>query len=144
MYPPFRASWQMAVGPCMAFPLPPLKFRTAGFPQYGFKSAFGRDLRCRRTHAGGLYAAMSLVTRLTVQPRGAIAALCRRWKDSLADASDPEALGSPVGCSVPQGQCLLWPHPRLWFPPDALWSSAAGLCLAELPPLQPETRDSPI
>jgi hypothetical protein len=27
------------------FPPPPLKFRTAGFPQYGFKQEFNRDLR---------------------------------------------------------------------------------------------------
>jgi hypothetical protein len=27
------------------FPLPPLKFRTVGFPQYGFKQALRRDLR---------------------------------------------------------------------------------------------------
>jgi hypothetical protein len=26
------------------FPPPPLKFRTAGFPQYGFKLDFNRDL----------------------------------------------------------------------------------------------------
>jgi len=32
-------------------PLPPLKFRTAGFPQYGFKPAFPRDLRRRRRAA---------------------------------------------------------------------------------------------
>ena len=29
------------------FPLPPLKFRTAGFPQYGFKWTVNRDLRPR-------------------------------------------------------------------------------------------------
>jgi hypothetical protein len=27
------------------FPPPPLKFRTAGFPQYGFKQEFQDDLR---------------------------------------------------------------------------------------------------
>ena len=27
------------------FPLPPLKFRTAGFPQYGFKWTVNSDLR---------------------------------------------------------------------------------------------------
>jgi hypothetical protein len=27
------------------FSPPPLKFRTAGFPQYGFKQEFDRDLR---------------------------------------------------------------------------------------------------
>ena len=30
--------------------------------------------------------------------------------------SRPEALGSPAGYVVPPGQCLLWPHPRLWSP----------------------------
>ena len=34
MYPPFRASWQTVIRPSTSFPLPPLKFRTAGFPQY--------------------------------------------------------------------------------------------------------------
>jgi hypothetical protein len=39
-FQPFRASWQMAIRPFTPFPPPPLKFRTAGFPQYGFKRAF--------------------------------------------------------------------------------------------------------
>ena len=38
MYPPFRAAWQMTTTPCITFPAPSLKFRTAGFPQYGFKA----------------------------------------------------------------------------------------------------------
>src|SRR6267142_2008725 len=37
MFLPFRASWQMVIRPCMPFPPPPLRFRTAGFPQYGSK-----------------------------------------------------------------------------------------------------------
>ncbi len=37
VYPPFGASWQMAAGPCDTFPQTSLKFRTAGFPRYGFK-----------------------------------------------------------------------------------------------------------
>lgn len=39
------------------FPPPPLKFRTAGFPQYGFKLEFGRNLRQGITP--NLYAARS-------------------------------------------------------------------------------------
>jgi len=31
--------------PGFGFPLPPLKFRTAGFPQYGFKWTVNGDLR---------------------------------------------------------------------------------------------------
>jgi len=29
----------------LTFPVPPLKFRTVGFPQYGFKRNIHRDLR---------------------------------------------------------------------------------------------------
>jgi hypothetical protein len=32
----------------LAFPAPPLKFRTVGFPQYGFKREFNQDLHPRR------------------------------------------------------------------------------------------------
>src|SRR6058998_1316286 len=32
MYLPFRASWQTVIRPSTSFPLPPLKFRTVGFP----------------------------------------------------------------------------------------------------------------
>jgi len=35
----------MAIRPFTPFPPPPLKFRTAGFPQYGFKQALSSDLR---------------------------------------------------------------------------------------------------
>src|SRR5436189_1886099 len=31
----------------LVFPSPPLKFRTSGFPQYGFKRGVGCDLRPR-------------------------------------------------------------------------------------------------
>jgi hypothetical protein len=41
---PFRASSQMAIRPFTPSPPPPLKFRTAGFPQYGFKRAVSGDL----------------------------------------------------------------------------------------------------
>ena len=45
MYLPFRASWQRVIRPSKSFPPPPLKFRTAGFPQYGFKQAVRSALR---------------------------------------------------------------------------------------------------
>ena len=45
MYRPFPASWQIATSPCNTFPPPSLKFRTSGFPQYGFKLEFNHDLR---------------------------------------------------------------------------------------------------
>ena len=50
VYPLFRAAWQITAKPCITFPAPPLKFRTAGFPQYGYKAglsdgAFPRTTR---------------------------------------------------------------------------------------------------
>jgi hypothetical protein len=123
----------------MTFPSPPLKFRTVGFPQYGFKSELSHDLRRRRTHANILYAAKSPFDRLPrVASSEASAAPRRRRRDRLADTSDPEALGSPAGCSVPQGHRLLWPHPRLWPPPDALCIGRRVFAA------RPATRDSPI
>jgi len=50
MYPLFPVSYLKAKPkPCITFPAPPLKFRTSGFPQYGFKLEFGCDLR-RKEH----------------------------------------------------------------------------------------------
>lgn len=67
----------------------------------------------------------------TLAPRGAIAALSRRREASGSpEPSGPEALGSPAGCIVPSGRCLLWPHPRLQFSLIDLWFSSMGLCLA--------------
>ena len=39
-YPPFRASWQTALGSCRRFLHPLYSCRTAGFPQYGWKPAW--------------------------------------------------------------------------------------------------------
>jgi hypothetical protein len=47
MCPLFRAAWQMATKPCVTSPAPSLKFRTAGFPQYGFKAGIS-DGACLR------------------------------------------------------------------------------------------------
>jgi len=44
----------MVTGPCILFPQAPLKFHTAGFPQYGFKPALGRHLR-RRAHTASFW-----------------------------------------------------------------------------------------
>ncbi len=48
MYPPFPAAWHKTIRPCITFPAPPLKFRTSGFPQYGFKLEFNHDLQSAR------------------------------------------------------------------------------------------------
>ena len=47
----------MAARPCITFPLPPLKFRTAGFPRYGFKPA-PAPATFTSARAAGLYAVL--------------------------------------------------------------------------------------
>ena len=42
---PSREGVPGGLGQSFGFPLPPLKFRTAGFPQYGFKWTVNGDLR---------------------------------------------------------------------------------------------------
>jgi hypothetical protein len=44
-FSPFERRGKMAIRPFTPFPPPPLKFRTAGFPQYGFKQAVRGTLR---------------------------------------------------------------------------------------------------
>ena len=48
--------------------------------------------------------------------------------------SRPEALGSPSGCVVRRGPCLLWPHPSHSRPPGGLFPSFAGRCGREWVP----------
>jgi len=50
MFQPFRASWQMVIRPSIPFPPPPLRFRTASFPQYGSKRAVERPPSPARPH----------------------------------------------------------------------------------------------
>ncbi len=38
----------MVTRPYITFPAPPLKFRTAGFPQYGFKLEFNHNLQWQK------------------------------------------------------------------------------------------------
>jgi hypothetical protein len=90
--------------------MPPLKFRTAGFPQYGFKLEFDSDLRPKT------YTLPEAPVSETGSPFGHF------WRPPLAERSSPEALGSPAGYGVPPDHSLLWPHPshsrapvRLWF-----------------------------
>jgi hypothetical protein len=49
------------------------------------------------------------------------------------------ALGSPMGCIVPQDLRWLWPYPRLCSPPSGLSIMSAGPCA-----LAPARRGSPI
>ena len=133
LYPPFGASWQMGIRPCITFPSPPLKFRTAGFPQYGFKPVvINGNLHPSR----GLYAAQASPVPIHSSPEGkrrTVSAL--RWNPS--QRTGPEALGSASGFIVPSRHRLLWPHPRFWILPAAYCSSSAGSV-----PRRPEPRRS--
>ena len=98
------------------FPRPPLKFRTAGFPQYGFKRAVNGALR---------HLAMTLTPS---QWRSRPCAFCfrspacaGRHPRLLTPPTRPVALGSASGCSVRRPHRLLWPHPSFCTPPPASW-----------------------
>ena len=111
----------MATRPCIAFPAPPLKFRTSGFPQYGFKLEFNLDLHWQIAGLSSrpAYATtLSVYTRLQPTYQAPVASqyethsyIC--FGALLPRLSSPETLGSPVGSVVPPGLCLLWSHPRL-------------------------------
>ena len=106
--PGFVANGRQA---CITFPLPSPQFRTVGFPQYGYKPESGRDLR-RDGNSRQLIRGPS-----PLDPPKRPGRLRVRRRRRPMGVSDPEALGSPAGCSVPPGHRLLWPHPRLWASP---------------------------
>lgn len=106
-----------ALGP-LVFPPPPLKFRTAGFPQYGFK----RDIR----------ATTFAEPKARLIP-GASPGPCPPWPRRACvplgggrspERSRPEALGSSAGYVVPPGPGLLRPHVPLSAPLSGLFSSS--------------------
>jgi len=120
----------------LSFPPPPLKFRTAGFPQYGFKRAVSSDLRGSRH----LYAATVEISSVRVLFRSR--ACARRHSRLLTPLARPVALGSASGCSVRQPRRLLWPHPSFCHsPPVSLlcrwpsdWQKFPNLlCLSLIP-----------
>ena len=117
------------------FPRPPLKFRTASFPQYGFKRTFKPATFVMTDGLSAVHIRLpaSLVPWLSVRTRplvrflGCSLSWCLRTLP-LAESCDsighdgsqpphvrPEALGSPEGYAVLPGHRLLWPHPSLWI-----------------------------
>ncbi len=113
--------------PCTTFPAPPLKFRTLGFPLYGFKLEFSCDLRWTpprfkyeaymHPEDANLYATKA-ENLCPCGPKG---------HDSgtrYFQRSSPEALDSPLRYVVAMGHRLLWPHPRLSALTYALFSSS--------------------
>ena len=112
----------------IVFSPPPLKFRTAGFPQYGFKPAVGGNLRPGGRRLRGLYAAQALPAPAEVAPpfRGGNRRSVSALRRGPSGPTGPEALGSASGYAVPSRHRLLRPHPRLSAPPGVLSSSSAG------------------
>ena len=112
------------------FPAHPLKFRTAGFPQYGFKQEFNRDLqrlsppytrpqlRSRRKKVGP----SPLLELSPIRPLFA----------SRLRPPPPEALGSEAGYIVPPPLRLLRPHPPRSTAPPFSFIMTVGL-VAQVP-----------
>ena len=97
-----------ALGPSV-FPPRSLKFRTAGFPKYGFKRKLHGDLR--RTSRFGLYAAKVRESWGTVTgPQGA-SITARGPRQTRTIPSRGPWL--PSGLCCPPDHRLLWPHPSL-------------------------------
>ena len=107
-FSPFERRGKMAIRPFTPFPPPPLKFRTAGFPQYGFKRAVSSDLHGSRH----LYAATVEISPM--RGHSVVGLSSKRHAPSMTRHSRPVALGSASGYSVRQPHRLLWPHPSLW------------------------------
>ena len=91
----------------------PLKFRTVGFPQYGFK----------RASAVNLHRQPELPTYMTVTPASFSSATCcpvimtfvpSERASCRVRPARPVALGSATGYSVRLPHRLLWPHLSLW------------------------------
>ena len=90
-----------------SFPPPPLKFRTAGFPQYGFKLAPATATFAPRAYRPPL----RLLSECGVW---SVVGLRQAAPHPSDRATSPVALGSPTGYSVRPAHRLLWPHPSLW------------------------------
>lgn len=101
-----------------SFPLLPLKFRTAGFPQYGFKRAVSRALR----HLSGALTRPQWRS-LPCALNSVVGHSPKRHARLLTPPTRPGALGSASGSSVRQPLRLLWPHPSFCPPPPV-----SGLC----------------
>src|SRR5258705_1680514 len=101
----------MVIRPFMSFPLPPLKFRTVGFPQYGFKQA----VRSALHHRGDFDVSTVAFSPVRVLFRSRTCV--RRHSRFLTPHTCPVALGSANGCIVRRPLRLLWPHPSFCLPP---------------------------
>ena len=112
------------------FPTPPLKFRTSGFPQYGFKLELHRNLRHRQHNLNARYIYITLtMTYMRLKPWSlSLLPLRTIFRFYCNDLSSPETLGSPVGYVVLLSLRLLWSHPRLSFLLLPYFLRPASLC----------------
>src|SRR5713226_4769696 len=92
------------------FPSPPLKFRTAGFPQYGFKREVDADLRGENKST---YTTPKSAATNPCGPEGHV--IGSAWR--TLSSRGPWLTGGYV---VRRDQCLLWPHPSHSSPPKRL------------------------
>src|SRR5258708_34275585 len=103
------------------FPPPPLKFRTAGFPQYGFKLDISQgDLRqsiarplAPDTHLHRTTADLSAITR---PPQPPLWSFRTRLRAPVQERSAPAALGAPPRWGFLPGRRFLLPPPSAVAP----------------------------
>src|SRR5215218_892087 len=115
MYQPFRAAWQRVIRPSTSFPPPPLRFRTAGFPQYGSKRACQMSPSAMRPRR---------VIDILRPVRRSPTYCSVHWACAPSERAErrlrptrPVALGSASGYAVHQPHRLLWPHPSFCTAP---------------------------
>ena len=119
----------MVTRPCDTFPRTSLKFRTAGFPQYGFKPAVGGHLRPRADAQGLIGAPKSIRRPLTVALLGGQSPHCVGVEANFVRTLRPRGPWLGVGLFCPVASTLTMASSELLTPaPDGLWSSPAGLC----------------
>ena len=134
---PFGRRGKRSSGPTSGFPLPPLKFRTAGFPQYGFKRAVNCALRRPRAGFDAVTVAISARRVSSV-----VGLMSNRHVGLLTPHTRPVALGSASGCSVRQPLSLLWPHPSFWPSPSVSLLMPTVLRRPEVPQFNLSELDS--
>jgi hypothetical protein len=79
----------------LVFPPPPQKFRTAGFPQYGFKPEFSSNLRPNGTYK-----------LLKAAPQDPMATCVAGRRTPLAQSLRPRGPWLPIGLCCPSGSSL--------------------------------------
>jgi len=133
---PFGRRGKMAIRPFTPFPPPPLKFRTAGFPQYGFKQAVSPALH-------------SLAMALT-GPQW----LFRRRTFCSVVGPASGGIRASVATHLPSGPWLrrgfivrwplrlLWPHPSFCPSPPVSFFMPTAPQLTEVPQFTPPRLDS--